>query len=147
MIDITRASVKDHGVVTGLLLDFMRESDLKPETDRDRWDRIVAELLDSDGWLFLVAREGEEPVGLGVVNFFLSLYGSRAQGRIAALVVVEDRRGEGIGTTLMEDILAAARRRGCREMEASVAPGSAEEKFYSAFGYKSERRLLQWPCP
>jgi GNAT superfamily N-acetyltransferase len=146
MIELTRASVKDHGIVTGLLLDYMREVELKPEADRDQWDRIIAELLNSDGWLFLLARDGEEAVALAVVNFFLSLYGSRAQGRISALVVDESHRHQGIGTRLMEDMLAAARRRGCRELEAVVAPGSPEEAFYTGFGYSAERRLLLWPC-
>jgi len=146
VIEITRASVKDHGIVTGLLLDYMREVELRPEADRDRWDRIIAELLNSDGWLFLLARDEEDPVGLAVVNFFLSLYGSWAQGRISALIVDEQHRHEGIGTRLMEDMLAAARRRGCRELEASVAQGSPEEAFYTGFGYNAERRLLLWPC-
>lgn len=146
MIDVTRAEVKDHGVVTGLLLDFAGEVGWKPEADRDRWDRVIAELLNSDGWIFLIARDGEAPVGLAVVNFFLSLYGSREQGRISALIIDEDHRREGVATRLMQDSLAAARRRGCRELEASVGPQSAQETFYTAFGFSSERRLLLWSC-
>lgn len=146
MIEIDRAGVKDHGIVTGLLLEFSYTQGWSPEVDRDRWDRVLAELLNSDGWLFLLAREDGEPVGLAAVNWYLTLYGSREQGRLSALIVEEPCRRRGIGTQLMESVLSAARRRGCRELEASVQ--AADEKiaaFFHKCGYSGEQRLLTWP--
>jgi ribosomal protein S18 acetylase RimI-like enzyme len=146
MLEITRAGVKDHGVVTGLLLDMSDMQGWKPETDRDRWDRVLAELLDSDSWLFLMACEDGDVVGLVAVNWVLTLYGSRAQGRIQALVVDSAHRRQGIGTELIRSAQAAARRRGCREVEASVRPGDdITAAFYRSFEDTSERLMFAWP--
>jgi len=146
MVDIQRAGVKDHGIVTALLLEFARTQGRPPEADLDRWERVVAELLNSDGWLFLLAFEGDEPVGLAAVNWFLTLYGSSVDGRLIAIVVEGEHRRRGIGTKLMEDLLAAARRRGCSELEVSVGQGDAIEQFYRKFAPRSEHLLLTWKC-
>lgn len=147
MADIDRAGVKDHGIVTALLLNFARTQGWTPEVDRDRWDRVVAELLNSDSWLFLVAHLEGEPVGLAVATFSLALYGSREQARVNALIVEEAYRRQGVGSELFETVLAAVRRRGCRELEVTVGPGEEEIiDFYRRFGFEGERRLLTWPC-
>ena len=147
MLEIDRAGVKDHGIVTSLLLDFSDTQGWKPEVDRDRWDRVLAELLDSDTWLFLVAREDEEPVGLAVVHWLLTLYGSREQGRLQAIIVDVAHRRHGVGSELMRSVFAAARRRGCRELEASAGMGDeATAAFYRGFGESKERLLFTWPC-
>lgn len=147
MLEIQRATVKDHGVVTNMLLDFSEDQGWKPEVDVDRWERVLAELLDSDSWLFLLAREDAEPVGLAAVELHLSLYGSRQQSRLVALVVDPEHRRMGIGTSLMDSVIAAARRRGCRELEASI--DILDERiagFYRRFGSARERVLVTWPC-
>ncbi len=145
MIEIDRAGVKDHGIVTGLLLNFFDAQGWKPEVDRDRWDRVLAELLNSDGWLFLIAREDGEPVGLAAVNWYLTLYSSREKGRLSALFVDEESRRQGIGTELMDSVLGAARRRGCRELETTVNPGDASTiAFYHKFEPSTELKVLTW---
>lgn len=147
MLHIERAGVKDHGVVAGLVLSFSRMQGWKPEVDRDSWDRILAELLNSDGWMFIIAREESEPVGLAVVNFNLALYGSREQARLAALIVEEAYRRRKIGKRLMDEVLRAVRGRGCRELEVSVDPDDQETLgFYKGFEFKQKRELLIWPC-
>ncbi len=147
MLEIERAGVKDHGVVTGLLLDFAEAQGWSPEADRDRWDRVLAELLNSDSWLFLVARDDGVPVGLAAVGWYLTLYGSREQARLTALIVDAGHRGRGFGTALMESVIAAARRRGCRELEASAGPSDESIlSFYGRFANASERRMVIWPC-
>ncbi|MDD5748668.1 MAG: GNAT family N-acetyltransferase, partial [Actinomycetota bacterium] len=67
-----------------------------------------------------VAKEDSCAVGLAVVNFYLSLYGSREQGRIIALIVIDEHRRRGIGKKLIQEALSAARRRGTREVEAGI---------------------------
>jgi GNAT superfamily N-acetyltransferase len=147
MVEIERAGVKDHGVVTALLIDFARHQGWTPEVDRDRWDRVIAQLLNSDGWLFLLAFEDGEPLGLAAVHWFLTLYGSREQARLMALIVEEKYQKRGTGKRLMDEVLSSARRRGCRELEVCVDPrDEAIERFYARFDYDREMRLLIWPC-
>jgi GNAT superfamily N-acetyltransferase len=145
MTEIERAGVKDHGTVTGLLLDLFDAQGWEPEVDRDRWDRVLAELLNSDGWLFLLAREDSEPVGLAAVNWYLTLYGSREKARLSALFVDEESRRRGIGSALMDSVLGAARRRGCAELEIRVNPQDTSTiAFYQKFNPSSELKIFTW---
>jgi GNAT superfamily N-acetyltransferase len=146
MVEIQRAGVKDHGNVTALLLQFVKAQGLELGTDRDRWERVVADLLDSDGWLFLLAFDGEEPAGLAVVHWFLTLYGSTVDGRLLAVVVEEGHRGTGVGTLLVEEVLRASRRRGCSELEVEVQRGDAIADFLRKFTPDREKMLLSWDC-
>lgn len=146
MVEIERAGVKDHGVVTALLINFARGEGWTPEVDRDSWDRVIAELLDSDRWLFLLAWSDDEPVGLAAVNLTLTLYGSREQARLNALIVDEAFRCTGIGGRLMEEVLASMRRRGCRELEVSLATDEDVLGFYAKFDFTGRRLLLTWEC-
>lgn len=147
MVEIERAGIKDHGIVSGLLLAQFESYGWKPEVDRDRWDRIIAELLDSRGWLFLIARDETMMVGLAAVNFNLSIYGSREQARLATIVVEEEYRGRGIGTELMNSVFSAVRRRGCRELEVREEPEAGDILgFFRRFDFSAERVLITWPC-
>lgn len=146
-LEINRAGVKDHGLVTRLLLEFARVEGIEAEVDRDRWEGVLAGLLDSDGWLFLLATDEEgEAVGLAAVNWYLTLYGSSVDGRIVAMIVDEDYRRQGVGTQLMEEVLAASRRRGCREMEVALRRSDEMASFYRQFEPGSIQELLIWDC-
>lgn len=144
MVEIQRAGVKDHGMVTELLVEFENAVGNEPHADRDRWERVVAELLDSDRWLFLLALEDSEPVGLAVVNWFLTLFASSADARLVAVVVEPERRGAGVGTALMKEALSAARRRGCRVLEVSAENSDGAIEFFRRFEPGTERVLLVW---
>jgi GNAT superfamily N-acetyltransferase len=145
MVEIDRAGVKDHGTVTGLLLKYFKGQGWKPEVDRDRWDRVLAELLNSDGWLFLVARKDDQPVGLAAVNWYLTLYSSREKARLLALFVDEENRRQGIGSNLMDSVFGAARRRECRELEVATDPGDASATaFYRKLEPSRELKILTW---
>jgi len=147
MIEISRAGVKDHGMVTALLFQYAEEQGLRQGLDRDRWEGVLAGLLDSDAWLFLLAADGDgEPVGIAVMNWSLTLFGSSVDGRIVALMVDRSRRGEGVGGMLMEELLAASRRRGCREVEVAVNAGDDVEAFYRKFLPDDCRTMLGWYC-
>jgi len=147
LLRIDRAGVRDHGVVTGFLLEYSRANQWEPEDDRDRWERIVAELLNSERWLFLIAHDDDEPVGMAAVSFCLSLTSSREEARLAVILVDEGHRRLGIGTLLMESVVAAVGRRGCRELEARVdRREEAAIAFYNRFDNPRERLVLTWPC-
>lgn len=147
MLEIERAGVKDHGIVTGLLTEFGRSQGIVPEVDHDRWEQVIAELLSSQGWLFELALDDGEPVGIAAVNFSLSLFGSGEDARLAALIIREGHRRCGFGTELMRSVMAAVRRRGCREFQIVVSPDDeALAAFYGRFGFADGRTQLSWRC-
>jgi len=145
MVTVERAGVKDHGLVAGLVDDMSSEGFWQREPDRDRWDRILAELLNSDGWLFLLAFDDGEPVGLATVSFAFSIRCSSEEARLVILYVEPGARLRGTGTLLMNGCLAASRRRGCRLMELELDPEKCPAaEFFEHFDYDSENRLLTW---
>lgn len=147
MIDIIKAGVKDHGIIERLLLDFACSQGTEPEADRDSWDRVVLELLNSDQWVFWIAFQDDDPVGIAAINLLFSLYGANEEARLAALYVDDEFRRRGIGTELMESILAFARRRGCRCVETQILPDNEDIiSFYKRFSYDGKHVSLTWNC-
>jgi len=89
----------------------------------------------------LVARDGEELVGF--VGFELDRNGyerDRTRGTVSNLFVVPGRRGEGIGTELLDAAEEALREAGADAvaLEALAANGRARE-FYADRGYEPHR--------
>lgn len=147
MAQVVRAGIKDHGNVTTLLMEFIREEGWELEVDRDLWDKTVAQLLHSDRWLFLMSLDDGEPVALAVVFWFITLRGTRDQGRLMAIYVDPDRRRGGVGSELLGEVMSYARRRGCREIE--VRTGVDDERvasFYRKTDSGLEERLFVWRC-
>lgn len=146
MLVITRAGVKDHGIVTELLIFQSGASGWRPDEDRDKWDRVLAELLNSDGWLFLLGRLDGEAVGLIAANWTLTLGSSHEKASVQALVVDRCHRKQGFGTELVEAMLASARRRGCREVEARFSPSDVElSSFFKSFEDTTHWSSVSWP--
>lgn len=95
-------------------------------------ERVRAEVLNPQGWDgWLVAVEGERVVGAGG--------GGLTAPGVAELFVLylgPARRGEGIGTMLLEAITEEARRQGAREQWVSVTRDNQKAiPFYKARGF------------
>ena len=97
----------------------------------------IQELADRGTDIVLVAETGEQVVGvvsLHVTPFFNE---GRCQGRVTALVVDSEWRGQGVGGVLLRAVEAAARRRGCATMELTSSAHRREaHRFYVAAGYQ-----------
>jgi GNAT superfamily N-acetyltransferase len=97
----------------------------------------IEDLVGQDTDIVLVAEMGEDVVGvvsLHVIPFFNE---GQCRGRVTALVVDSDRRGQGVGGVLLRAVEAAARRCGCKTMEltSSVHRHDAH-RFYREAGYQ-----------
>lgn len=97
----------------------------------------------------LIARDGDEPIGF--VGFALEHGGyerDQTLGTVSNLFVLPDRRGEGIGTDLLDAAERALREAGAETvtLEALAANERARE-FYAAHGYEPHRVELQKSLP
>jgi len=101
----------------------------RPHAARRRFRNIIADLA----YDLYVAEEAGEPVGVVAVSYVrdLALGGERAT--LEQLRVRADRRGQGIGGSLLTFALERARRRGARRFEARPQDESAE-RFLDRFG-------------
>ncbi len=80
---------------------------------------------------YLVAQDGEVIVGYG------GLLAAGTQGDILTLAVATDHWGQGIGTLLLEALLAEAQRRGCTEVFLEVRIDNARaQQLYRRHGFE-----------
>ena len=85
----------------------------------------------------LVAAIDNEVVAVASIHFMAYFHRGEFLCKIAAFVVKDGRRGQGIGTALLACIEQIAGQRGCDRMELTSAIGrTAAHAFYEGKGYK-----------
>jgi GNAT superfamily N-acetyltransferase len=106
-----------------------------------RPERIRAEVTPSEGWDgWLVAVEAQTVVGAGGGGMI-----EPEAGEVFVLYLDPSRRGEGIGTRLLEAITDQQRARGAREQWVSVVPGNEKGMpFYLARGFEPAGERPEW---
>jgi len=105
-------------------------------------ESVAAALADDSRAVILVARDETGPVGVAFVSFQSSV---ERGGRIAwleELYVLPDRRGNGIGSRLVQATLVVARERGCRSVELEVESSHARAAhLYRRAGFQPLQRV------
>lgn len=118
-------------------------SHLRGETNRGSIRAAIDRHVVSDN--LRVAREDERV--LGFVMFAIesnTLDRSLSRGLIENLYVVEDRRREGMGTTLLQTAEESLRREGVDAIALEVlAPNEGARAFYRDHGYTPHRLTLE----
>ena len=133
---VRRSSGEDDARSAGELLDrFNREYDY-PTPGPAQLAARVLELDGPDFAAFLARDAGEEDAGVAVVRFRPALWADALEAYIAELFVLPPHRRSGLGSELMETMLALARERGCKWIEL----GTDEEdhdahRLYRRFGF------------
>ncbi|ADJ15153.1 GNAT family N-acetyltransferase [Halalkalicoccus jeotgali] len=118
-------------------------SHLASETNRERIEEAIGRHI-ADGNL-LVARSDGAVVGFAMFAVEYRLYDvDTVRGIIHNLFVVPDRRGEGIGSKLLERAEETLRKKGAAAIGLEVlAANEAARRFYSAHDYRPHRIELE----
>jgi ribosomal protein S18 acetylase RimI-like enzyme len=111
--DVRLATSQDAEQIGGLLHDFNAEF-AQPTPAPDWLAARVRLLFEAGDTLVLVV--GAPPDGLAVLRFRHSIWSAGLECYLAELYVVPERRGQGIGRSLMESAVEAARQRGADYM-------------------------------
>jgi GNAT superfamily N-acetyltransferase/chorismate mutase len=152
------ATVDDADVLAQLLHDFNVEFD----TPAPAVPKIAANLralLAGDATFAFLA--GAPPVGVGLVTLRPNVWYDGPVALLDELYVVPDRRGEGIGTAMVEVFLAECRARGVQLVEINVDESDVDaQRFYRRHGFVEVRRTdgsdneerepdveMAWPDP
>lgn len=100
----------------------------------------------ADSQVYLCAIDGEDLVGFASLTIKNNLWQAANLGHIDELVVDEKHRGRGLGTQLLKEIIAQARRRGCArvELESAFHRRNAH-KFYERHGFENRGYLFSKP--
>jgi len=128
-----RAQTSDAAVLARLLHDFNTEyDDFTPGPEA--LERRLRVLLARGDITVMLA--GEPPEALALLRFRPSLWGESADCYLEELYVVPDRRGQGIGTALMEATLSVAREEGAGRMEVCTSEAdTAARALYEKMGF------------
>jgi ribosomal protein S18 acetylase RimI-like enzyme len=118
MTVVRRASVDDAHVIARVLCDFNAEFDMA-SPPAEELAANIAERLEADEIIVLIAGSG--PEGLSLLQFHVTVWSRSLDAYLAELYVVPDRRGEGIGRTLLDATLEAARERGAGRIELNTS--------------------------
>jgi len=96
---------------------------LAVEVARTDVDGSLGRDIDNPDRLVLLGCLGDEPVGLAVARLHVP-----AAAVLTELWVLPAARGVGVGHTLLEAVLAAAREAGCTGLDARALPGDRATK-------------------
>ena len=99
--------------------------------------------LASASHVCLCATDGQRVVGFGSLTVKNTLWHEGWLGNVDELVVDVEHRGRGIGTQLLERLVAVAREKGCRRVELDSAFHRKEaHRFYERNGFESRALLF-----
>ena len=130
---IRRATPGDAGEVARLLHDFNTEFATPSPGVAVLADRLRG-LLAGDDTVALVA--GTPGVGLALVTFRPNVWYAGSVALLDELYVVPELRGDGIGTTVIAELLSLAARRGVDLIEINVDEGDVDaRRFYERHGF------------
>jgi GNAT superfamily N-acetyltransferase len=130
------AAVADADEVARLLHDFNVEFDTPtpgPEVLAGRLRRLLA---DPEQTVALVA--GEPAVAVALVTLRPNVWYEGHVALLDELYVVPERRGQGIGSAVIELLLSLARERGVALVEINVDEGDVDaQRFYERHGFSA----------
>jgi ribosomal protein S18 acetylase RimI-like enzyme len=134
-VEVRRCTSADAPDLGRLLHDFNVEYS-EPTPDPEVLAERLGDLIERGEATALVAGSG--PDGFAVLRFRPSLYSDSLVAYLQELYVVPERRGEGIGSALLERALEAAREAGATHIDLSTSESdTAARALYEKLGFSN----------
>lgn len=138
-VDIRTCRPEDFAGVLRLLAQLWPNQSLDSNRIRSVFDRALA----SDRQIYLCATIHDQVVGFGSLTIKNNLWQQGYLANVDELVVDAEQRGRGIGTKLLEHLVALAIQRGCRRVELDSAfHREKAHGFYEAHGFQKRAYLF-----
>lgn len=147
MLEVRRATSEDEDKIFNLireLADAVGFAEQAPLIDLGIWSKTLRKMLSSPDWVFLLALEDGE--ALGLVLFFVrpTLTTGMNRATITEMVVTQKARGKGVGRRLIEEAKKQALRMGCSVLAVSTELDNAGATgFYKRMGFTQERTYFE----
>jgi GNAT superfamily N-acetyltransferase len=147
MLEIREASIGDEEKIFKLireLADAVGFAEQAPLIDIGIWSKTLKKMIASPDWVFLLALEETEAVGL--VLFFVrpTLTTGMNRATITEMIVTDRARGKGVGRGLIEEAKKQALKMGCSVLAVSTELDNAGATgFYKKMGFTQERTYFE----
>jgi ribosomal protein S18 acetylase RimI-like enzyme len=126
------------------IVDLVRSQALADGETSPLTEDYVSYYLSTPTSGILLAVDNDRVAGLLSYSARPDLYHAGECYLIEELVVVEEKRSQGIGGLLIERLLADARQKGCAEVAVGVMPDNIRaQEFYRRHGLVDEAMLLE----
>jgi ribosomal protein S18 acetylase RimI-like enzyme len=107
-------------------------------------ETYVAEYLAFPGSKVLLAKRGQDAVGLISYSMRPNLYHAGDSCLVEELIVSQGARGSGVGRALMEEVIQRCVRGGCAEISVSTMPDNRRAiAFYKKLGFTDQALFLE----
>ena len=154
-MDITIRSVQfqDAEDITSIIRDVGWFEHLKSESAQTTVERVRQHislcLADDSHSTFVAENEKHKVIGYSSVHYLPYFFLPGPEGYISELFISTEARGQGIGTALLEQIIAEARRRGCARLSLinSRTRESYRRKFYEQHGWNERTEIAAFVLP
>jgi GNAT superfamily N-acetyltransferase len=105
----------------------------------------VERLMDDQRTEYLLATPDDDspPAGVAQLRYRFSVWTAAEDCWLEDLFVLEEARGGGVGSALVELALERARARGCRRIELDTNEGNPAIALYERFGFSSSYKSPQ----
>ena len=145
-VQIAPATAADLSTVTQLLAAQLQEHAIPLAPER-LVDAIRGALADDGRALVLLARQGQQTLGVAYLSFQWTLERGGAAMWLEELYVDPEHRGERIGQRLLEAALDVGRARSCNSVELEVEASHARAaNLYARAGFHALNRV-RWTLP
>lgn len=141
-VSIVEASKSQSDSVVRLILALLSELDPGGETDENTLSNTAEKLIGNSRSkvIALLAMDGEEPVGVLLLNECAAIYAGGFFGEISELYVLPSYRSQGIAAQLMDQAKTVAASQQWTRLEVGAPPlpeWSRTESFYLRNGFQS----------
>ena len=154
-MDITIRSVhyQDAESITSIIREVGWFEHLKSESVRTTTERVRQHislcLADDSHSVFVAEDEKHRVIGYSSMHYLPYFFLPGPEGYISELFVSAEARGQGVGTALLEQVIAEARKHGCARLSLinSRTRESYQRKYYENLGWKERTEIAAFVLP
>ena len=152
-ITIRNVQLQDAEKITSIIREVGWFEHLKSESAQTTAERVRQHislcLADDSHSAFVAENEKHKVLGYSSVHYLPYFFLPGPEGYVSELFISEEARGQGVGTALLEQVIAEARKRGCSRLSLinSRTRESYKRKFYEQRGWKERTEVAAFVLP
>lgn len=152
-IKIRNVQVRDAEDIAVIIREVGWFEHLKTESAQTTAERvrrhISLTLADDSHSAFVAEDDNNNIVGYSSVHYLPYFFLRGPEGYISELFISEKARGKGVGTALLEKVIAEARKRGCARLSLinSRTRESYMRQFYEKRGWRERKEVAAFVLP